>query len=151
MQKAIRFGDGFLHVKSYDYSSTISFPLAEESYIACIILAVIMTVSICEGSFSPVRMQRTKESISAALRYLFYSIAGAMMGLLAVFFVYAFTGESSQFAFGGILDAAKVTGNERILLAAVMAGIVGFGAKAGMYPRQRTRSRLLLHPRFSRR
>lgn len=78
--------------------------------------------------------ERTKEAVAAGLKYLFYSIAGAMMGLLAVFFVYAFTGESSQFAFGGILDAAKVTGNEKILLAAVMAGIVGFGAKAGMYP-----------------
>ena len=76
--------------------------------------------------------ERTKEAVAAGLKYLFYSIAGAMMGLLAVFFVYAFTGESSQFAFGGILDTAKVTGNEMILLAAVMAGIVGFGAKAGM-------------------
>lgn len=78
--------------------------------------------------------ERTKEAVAAGLKYLFYSIAGAMMGLLAVFFIYHYAGQVRDFAFGGFLDPAKVAGQEVILRAAVLLGIIGFGAKAGMYP-----------------
>ena len=78
--------------------------------------------------------ERTKEAVAAGLKYLFYSIAGAMMGLFAVFFIYHFAAQPGYFAYGGFLDAAKIAGQEQLLLASVLAGIVGFGAKAGMYP-----------------
>ena len=78
--------------------------------------------------------ERTKEAVAAGLKYLFYSIAGAMMGLLAIFFVYHFAKDPGLFAYGGFLDPSKVAGHEIVLYATVMAGIVGFGAKAGMYP-----------------
>ena len=78
--------------------------------------------------------ERTKEAVAAGLKYLFYSVAGAMMGLLAIFFVYHFAGNPELFVYGGFLDPSKYTGAETVLLAAVLAGIVGFGAKAGMYP-----------------
>ena len=78
--------------------------------------------------------ERTKEAVAAGLKYLFYSVAGAMMGLLAIFFVYHFAGNPELFVYGGFLDPSKYTGAETVLLAAVLAGIVGFGAKTGMYP-----------------
>ena len=57
-----------------------------------------------------------------------------MMGLLAIFFIYHFAADPGLFVYGGFLDPAKYSGAENILYAAVLAGIVGFGAKAGMYP-----------------
>ena len=78
--------------------------------------------------------ERTKEAVAAGLKYLFYSVAGAMMGLLAIFFVYHFAKNPELFVYGGFMDPSKYTGAETVLLAAVLAGIVGFGAKAGMYP-----------------
>lgn len=78
--------------------------------------------------------ERTKEAVAAGLKYLFYSIAGAMMGLLAIFFIYHFAADPSAFVYGGFLDASRTAGNEMLLYAVVLIGIVGFGAKAGMYP-----------------
>ena len=75
---------------------------------------------------------RTKESVAAAQKYLFYSIGGALLGLFAVIVLVPYGGKA--FTFGGSLDAAAVAGHEGLILAAVFLGIVGFGAKAGMYP-----------------
>lgn len=74
-----------------------------------------------------------KEAVSAALKYLFYSVAGALMALLGIFFVWHFSA-SHDFVMGGTLDMARVAGNEGVLLAVVFLSIVGFGTKAGMYP-----------------
>ena len=63
-------------------------------------------------SMPMVLQEMTKEAIAAALKYLFYSIAGALMGLFAVFFVYFFAEGSAEFVRGGFLDAAKIAGHE---------------------------------------
>lgn len=76
---------------------------------------------------------RTKESISAAMKYLFYSIFGASLALIGFFFVSAY-GTTIEFTAGGVLDLAKVAGHENTLLIVFMLTIVGFGAKAGMFP-----------------
>lgn len=78
--------------------------------------------------------EMTKEAVTAGMKYLFYSIAGALLGLLAVFFVYYYGGASTDFVYGGFLDAARTAGHEKLLLAVVFLGILGFGTKAGMYP-----------------
>lgn len=75
----------------------------------------------------------TREAIMAALKYLFYSMCGAYAGLFGIFFLYRYC-DSLSFTAGGTLNAAAVRGNEGILLVAVFAMIVGFGAKAGMFP-----------------
>lgn len=74
-----------------------------------------------------------RESIMAALKYLFYSLCGAYGGLFGIFFLYRYCG-SLTFAAGGTLDPAAAQGHEGILLIAVFAALVGFGAKAGMLP-----------------
>jgi Formate hydrogenlyase subunit 3/Multisubunit Na+/H+ antiporter, MnhD subunit len=75
---------------------------------------------------------RTPESIAAAKKYLFYSIGGALMGLFAVLVLVPLSG--GRFQYGGSISAESVAGKEGLFLTAVFLGIVGFGAKAGMYP-----------------
>ncbi len=93
----------------------------------CFEMATLTTVPL-------VLHERTKEAISAGLKYLFYSIGGALMGLFGVFFVYYYGLARRAFQIGGFLDRNAVAGHEGILLAAVLVGILGFGTKAGMYP-----------------
>lgn len=75
----------------------------------------------------------TREAIMASLKYLFYSMCGAYGGLFGIVFLYRYC-DSLTFTAGGALNAAAVQGHEGILLAAVFVMIVGFGAKAGMFP-----------------
>lgn len=75
----------------------------------------------------------TREAIMASLKYLFFSMCGAYGGLFGIVFLYRYC-DSLTFTAGGVLNAAAVQGHEGILLAAVFVMIVGFGAKAGMFP-----------------
>lgn len=70
----------------------------------------------------------TKEAVAAALKYLFYSVAGALMGLFGIIFIYSYT-DAGTFALGGTLTNAG-----EYLPLAVFLSILGFGTKAGMYP-----------------
>ncbi|MBQ8305947.1 MAG: proton-conducting membrane transporter [Blautia sp.] len=78
--------------------------------------------------------EMTKDAVNAGLKYLFYSVAGALMGLLAVFFVYFYTEGSARFVMGGFLSPERLAGHEGVFLAVIFTGIIGFGTKAGMYP-----------------
>ena len=78
--------------------------------------------------------EMSKESVTAGLKYMFYSIAGALMGLLAVFYVYTCAAGTVSFRYGGFLDSAKIAGHEQLALIVILVGIIGFGTKAGMYP-----------------
>lgn len=76
---------------------------------------------------------RTEESIRAAMKYLFYSVGGAFLALFAIF---TFAGHTASLDFqagGSLLDASKEE-HTALLRIAAFIGIVGFGAKAGMYP-----------------
>lgn len=75
----------------------------------------------------------SREAIMSALKYLFYSMCGAYAGLFGIFFLNRYCG-SLTFTAGGTMDLAAASGNEGILLAAVFSMLVGFGAKAGMFP-----------------
>lgn len=75
----------------------------------------------------------SREAVMAALKYLFYSMCGAYGGLFGIYFLYRYCG-SLEFVPGGTLDVAAAQGHEGILLVAVFAMLVGFGAKAGMLP-----------------
>lgn len=75
----------------------------------------------------------TKEAVSATFKYLFYSIAGSSLALVGFFYVYTY-GNTLEFTPGGVLDMALLRGNEGAMLIAAMLAVVGFGAKAGMFP-----------------
>ena len=75
----------------------------------------------------------TPESIAAAKKYLFYSIFGATLGLMGMFFVNTY-GTTLAFTAGGVLDPAKIAGHETLILWVAFLSIAGFGAKAGLFP-----------------
>lgn len=77
--------------------------------------------------------ERTEESIRAALKYLFYSIAGAFLALGCIFFLSRYC-TTLDFVGGGTLDPTAAQGSETLLHIVIFLGVVGFGAKAGMYP-----------------
>lgn len=76
---------------------------------------------------------RSKEAVYAGMKYLFYSVAGALLGLFG-FIVLSTFGDPLFFQKGGALDAAKIAGNEPLFLTAIFLMIVGFCTKGGMFP-----------------
>ncbi len=88
-------------------------------------------VTLC--SMPLVLQERTKEAIAGAKKYLFYSIAGAFLALFGIF-VLAANADSLNFAAGGTLNLQKAAENRELILAGVFCAVVGFGAKAGMFP-----------------
>ena len=75
----------------------------------------------------------TREAKVAGLKYLFYSVFGASLALIGLFFMSQY-GTSLEFMAGGTLDLTKIAGHETTLLVVVLLVIMGFGAKAGMFP-----------------
>lgn len=75
----------------------------------------------------------TKESTSAAFKYMFYSIAGAMTSLAGIMFIYVY-GNTLEFTPKGVLNMTLVGDHKNLLLIVLMAMLIGFGAKAGMFP-----------------
>ena len=76
---------------------------------------------------------REKEAVAAGVKYLIYSVFGASAALLGIFFLMHY-GTSLSFTAGGVLDMAKIAGNENLLRAIVFAMLLGFSVKAGMFP-----------------
>ena len=74
-----------------------------------------------------------REAVAAAIKYLIYSVFGASMALLGIFFVGAYA-DTFTFAPGGILSAEALAGHEDLLRVIFFLMIVGFGVKAGMFP-----------------
>lgn len=76
---------------------------------------------------------QTEAARRAGLKYLYYSIFGACLGLLGFFTVRTY-GVSTVFTPGGVLDPGKAAGHEGFLVTVALLSIVGFGAKAGLFP-----------------
>ena len=75
----------------------------------------------------------TREAVMAALKYLFYSLCGAYLGLFGIYTLSRFC-DTLAFQPGGSLNPVLAQGNRGLLLAAMFATVLGFGAKAGMLP-----------------
>ena len=85
-------------------------------------------------SFVLVLNSRTKESIAAAKRYIYYSIFGALCGLAAIM---AFYGSNlikvKEFIPGGSL-VHELGGRMPVVAVIVFIAILGFSCKAGLFP-----------------
>lgn len=77
--------------------------------------------------------EMSREAIAAGVKYLLYSIAGATMGLLGIFFLTA-NSVSPVFTAGGMLDMENLSVSLNALLIIILITVVGFGAKAGLFP-----------------
>ena len=78
----------------------------------------------------------TKESINAAKKYLFYSIGGAFLALLGIFYLVAYCGNADFGSWGGleVFKLENFSGNKQIFNVVIFMLIVGFATKAGMFP-----------------
>ncbi|MDD3335418.1 MAG: proton-conducting transporter membrane subunit [Eubacteriales bacterium] len=75
----------------------------------------------------------TKEAVAAGIKYLVYSVAGAMMGLFGIFF-FTQNAVTPVFTPGGVLSPEAVSSQGAMLLWVLLVTIIGFGTKAGMFP-----------------
>jgi multicomponent Na+:H+ antiporter subunit D len=76
---------------------------------------------------------RTKEAIMATMKYLFYSLCGAYLGLYGIFYLNKYCVDLN-FTGGSRLDVSALAGHEKTLLFVVFLMLIGFGTKAGMFP-----------------
>ena len=76
---------------------------------------------------------RTREAITAGIKYLLYSLCGAYLVLFGIYMLNRYT-VSLNFTPGGTLDLAAVAGHETLILVVAFLMILGFGVKAGMFP-----------------
>ncbi len=88
-------------------------------------------VTLC--SFPLVMQNKSHESVMAALKYVFYSLCGAYMGLFGIYVLYQNT-TTIAFKAGGTLDMALVNNHPGLVLSAIFLALIGFGVKAGMFP-----------------
>lgn len=86
-------------------------------------------------SFPLVLHSMKHEAIMASLKYMFYSIAGAFAALFGIFYLYSH-GVGDSFVAGGAITAlgSQYSGLAGPSLFAALLMIIGFGAKAGMFP-----------------
>ncbi len=89
----------------------------------------LMTLS----TFPFVFHDQTKEAVFGAFKYLFFSVCGAMTALAGIFFLYQYC-DGLNFTPGGVLNMELAAGHEQMILVSSLLCIVGFGAKAGMFP-----------------
>ena len=88
-------------------------------------------------TFPLVLHEQTKEAVSAGMTYLFYSVAGAFLGLLGIFFLSreasGMTGEGGSLMYrpGGFIN---VSGDNTVLLTVLFLMLIGLACKAGMFP-----------------
>lgn len=73
-----------------------------------------------------------EESISAAMKYLYYSIAGAFLALFGIFVLSQYA-PTMEFVAGGSMAAGEMS-HQGLIFAGIFLMIIGFGAKAGMFP-----------------
>ena len=72
------------------------------------------------ASFPLVLHNGSREAIMAALKYLFYSLCGAYLGLYGIYFLYRFC-KTPAFAPGGVLDGETVAPSPA---SAVLSGVI---------------------------
>lgn len=75
----------------------------------------------------------TNKAVDAGIKYLGFSVCGAALGLLGMFYLQQFT-TTDLFTAGGTLDAAAAAANAGGLRVALLLMLLGFGAKAGVLP-----------------
>ncbi len=112
--------------------------LTEAALLALCFAGTLVTMYICFEtmtlcSLPLVLHNQTREAVAAGIKYLVYSIAGAMMGLFGIFFLTVHS-SSVLFTAGGMLNNSVISQQSETLLWVILITVVGFGTKAGMFP-----------------
>lgn len=74
----------------------------------------------------------TTQCLKAGRKYIYYSVGGALLGLLAIFYVYSL-GLGGTFTPGGIVGLSAMASQETIGWF-LLVYVIGFGCKAGLFP-----------------
>ena len=82
-------------------------------------------------SFTWVIHEQTKDAVSAGYTYLFIAVIGGLVLFMGLALLYHETGTLS---FTDLRSAADACENRRMIFAAGICILLGFGAKAGMFP-----------------
>lgn len=77
--------------------------------------------------------KKDARSIHAGRKYVYYSIGGAALAFIALIFT-VYYGANPDFTLGGVLDAARIAGQEDLLRAVFLLAFIGFGTKAAIFP-----------------
>lgn len=93
-------------------------------------------VSLC--SVVLVGHERTEEAILACKKFFYYSMAGAFMGMISIFYFYSIKStnpyvDSMKFEAGGN-ELLLTHGNPEYILGFTLLAVLGFGCKAEMFP-----------------
>ncbi len=100
-----------------------------------LITMYLMFEMVTLASMPLVMHSKTKESKKAALKYLFYSLGGAFLGLISVVIGILYSSNGGEFILGGSLVALS-SSNKIAIQIALLCGLIGFGAKCGAFPLQ---------------
>ena len=100
--------------------------------------ANLVTMYLCYELMTLVSMllvvhNHSREAVMATLKYLFYSLCGAYLGLFGIFYLNRYCVDLN-FGSTGRLDLPALAGHEQTLLIVVFLMLIGFGPKAGMFP-----------------
>lgn len=74
-----------------------------------------------------------REAVLASRKYLYYSLGGAAFALMGMVFIIVY-GDTCEFVFGGVMDAASVGDKAPLLLWIYFFSFMGFGVKAAIWP-----------------
>lgn len=123
-------GDG-AHERSYQaYMSAVLSALIGQCYAGSMATLYVFYELMTLLSVPMVVHERTPQAVAAGVKYLIYSVFGAMLGLLGIFFFSRYLG-TVDFVPGG---TAQVSGSQAGLLTVTFLVIMGFGTKAGLFP-----------------
>ena len=119
------------HERSFQaFTLTVLSALMGQCYAGSMITLYVFYELMTLLSVPMVVHERTPQAVAAGIKYLIYSIFGAMLGLLGIFFFSRYLG-TVAFVPGG---TAQVAGSASGLLIVTFLVILGFGTKAGMFP-----------------
>jgi len=132
------YSKDYFHSKEHRKKFYLYFALAWIVYLLISFAGNVVTFYVCFElltltTFPMVLIDRTKESILAALKYLFYSLAGAYCALYGLFFLTRHT-ETLKFTPGGILSPDTIANYPGETLFCAFLMFIGFGVKAGLFP-----------------
>ena len=120
------------HQRSYElFTMTVLSALIGQCYAGSMVTLYVFYELMTLLSVPMVVHERTPQAVAAGIKYLIYSIFGAMLGLLGIFFFHHYLG-TVTFAAGGVAAAGAVP--QAGLLVITFMVIMGFGTKAGMFP-----------------
>ena len=120
------------HQGSYEaFTMTVLSALIGQCYAGSMVTLYVFYELMTLLSVPMVVHERTPQAVAAGIKYLIYSIFGAMLGLMGIFFFNSYLG-TVNFTAGGVATAAGAP--QAGLLAITFVVILGFGTKAGMFP-----------------